>query len=508
MDMLANLALGLETAVSPVNLLYCFLGVFLGTFVGVIPGVGPLAAISMLFPVTFHLDPTSALIMLAGIWYGTTYGGSTAAILLNIPGATSAAVTCLDGYPMSRQGRAGVALLMTTVASFLGGSFGIIILTMFSPIIAKYALAFGPAEYFSLMVLGLVAASTISNASAIKGLSMVVLGMLVATTGMDSQSGVPRFTFGNLDLLDGLGISAMAMGLFGIGEIIASVRNVDTGSVDAKNVTFRSMIPTRDDWGRSWMPMFRSAWVGSFFGALPGTGPSIASVMAYAVEKRISRTPERFGEGAIEGVVAPETANNAADQTAFIPTLTLGIPGSATMALMLGALMVHGINPGPNLIVQQPSLFWGLIMSFWIGNLLLVILNLPLIGLWIRLLLIPYNWMYPAIIIFVCIGAYSVRYVAFDVVMVMAFGALGYILRVFALPAAPLLLGFVLGPLVEQNFRRAMVLARGDFTEILARPVSGVVLGLVALMLVWSAVSAWRRRSADLAPEEMNSRTG
>lgn len=493
MDLLANLALGLETALTPVNLFYCFAGVFLGTFVGVIPGVGPLAAISMLFPITFYLEPTSALIMLAGIYYGTTYGGSTASILLNIPGATSAAVTCLDGYPMAQQGRAGVALFMTTIASFVGGSFGIIVLSLFSPLIAEYALTFGPAEYFALMVLGLVAASTIANASPSKGLSMVVLGMLIATVGTDSQSGIGRFTFGSMSLLEGFGISAMAMGLFGIGEILMSVGVKRNAKIDATSAQMKKMMPKRDDWSRSWKPAIRGSSIGAFFGALPGTGPSIAAFMAYAVEKRVSKTPEKFGTGMIEGVVAPETANNSADQTAFIPTLTLGIPGSATMALMLGALMVHGIQPGPTLIAQQPALFWGLVMSFWIGNLILLVLNLPLIGLWVRLLLIPYHYLYPAILVFVCIGAYSVRANPIDIFMVLGFGVLGYAMRIGNLPAAPLLLGFVLGPLVETQFRRAMVLARGDFGDILTRPIAGTVLAISALMLLWTLYGALRR---------------
>ncbi len=490
MELLANLALGLETAVTPTNLLFCFVGVFLGTFVGVIPGVGPLAAISMLFPITFYLDPTAALIMLAGIYYGTTYGGSTASILLNIPGATSSAVTCLDGHPMAKQGRAGVALFMTTIASFVGGSFGIIILSLFSPLIAKYALTFGPAEYFSLMVLGLIAASTIANASPSKGLAMVVLGMLIATVGTDSQSGVGRFTFGSMSLLEGFGISAMAMGLFGVGEILSSVGATRIAKVDSSSAKFLNMLPTRDDWRRSWMPGLRGSSIGAFIGALPGTGPSIAVFMAYAVEKRISKTPERFGNGAIEGLVAPETANNAADQTAFIPTLTLGIPGSATMALMIGALMIHGIQPGPTLIVEQPSLFWGLVMSFWIGNLLLLVLNLPLIGLWVRLLLIPYHYLYPAILVFLCIGAYSVRANPADVLMILGFGFLGYAIRLADLPAAPLLLGFVLGPLVEMQFRRAMVLARGDFIDVISRPIAGTVIAISAAILIWTLVAA------------------
>ncbi|MDO5528279.1 MAG: tripartite tricarboxylate transporter permease, partial [Paracoccus sp. (in: a-proteobacteria)] len=386
MDIFSNISLGMQTALSFQNLLYCFLGVLLGTLVGVIPGIGHLAAMSLLFPLTFYLDPTTALIMLAGIWYGSSYGGNTASILLNIPGSPANAVTCLDGYPMARQGRGGVALLMTTVASFVGGSIGIILLMTFAPVIAAYALRFGSAEYFSLMVLGLVAASTIADGSAIKGLAMVVLGIMFGTVGADIYTGIPRFSFGVLELTDAINLVALAMGIFGVAEIIASVRKIQVGDIDPESVTFRAMRPKRDDWRRSWFPMGRGSAIGSFFGTLPGTGPSVASFMAYAVEKRVAKEPERFGKGAIEGIMAPESANNSADQTSFIPTLSLGIPGSPTMALMLGALMIHGIAPGPSLVTEQPALFWGLIMSFWIGNVMLVILNVPLIGVWVRLL--------------------------------------------------------------------------------------------------------------------------
>jgi len=327
--------------------------------------------------------------------------------------------------------------------------------------------------------------------------------MLIATVGTDSQSGIGRFTFGSMSLLEGFGISAMAMGLFGIGEILTSVGVTRDAKIDATSAQMKNMMPTRDDWSRSWFPAMRGSSIGAFFGALPGTGPSIAAFMAYAVEKRVSRTPERFGKGAIEGIVAPETANNAADQTAFIPTLTLGIPGSATMALMLGALMVHGIQPGPTLIAEQPALFWGLVMSFWIGNLILLVLNLPLIGLWVRLLLIPYHYLYPAILVFVCIGAYSVRANPADVFMVLGFGVLGYAMRLASLPAAPLLLGFVLGPLVETQFRRAMVLARGDFTAVIERPIAGTVLAIAALMLVWTLASALLRRRRDRVMDDI-----
>lgn len=487
-----NIALGLNTAFSASNLFYCFVGVFLGTVIGVIPGIGALAAISMLFPITFHLDPTSALIMLAGIWYGTSYGGNTASILLNIPGTPANAVTCLDGYPMTKQGRGGVALFMTTVASFVGGSIGIVLMMLFAPTIASYALSFGSADYFALMVLGLVAASTISDGSAVKGLAMVVLGIAFGTVGMDLYTGAERFTFGMLELSDGISLIALAMGLFGLAEIITAIRHIDVGGFDKKTVSFRAMKPTRDDMRRSVGPVLRGTGLGSFFGTLPGTGPSVAAFMAYAVEKRVAKDKSRFGKGAIEGIMAPESANNAADQTSFIPTLALGIPGSPTMALMLGALIIHGITPGPQLMTQEASLFWGLVMSFWIGNVLLVILNVPLIGLWVRLLLIPYHLLYPAVLMFICIGVYTVNNNAFDVWLVVFFGTLGYVMRLLDFSPAPLLLGFVLGPLMEEHFRRAMLISRGDLMTFVERPISGTVLALTALLLIWSAWSAYR----------------
>jgi TctA family transporter len=485
MSYLDNVVLGLETALSWYNLLWCFVGVFLGTLLGVIPGIGVVAAISMLFPLTFQLEPTAALIMLAGIWYGTSYGGSTASILLNIPGSATNAVTCLDGYPMTQQGRGGIALLMTTMASFFGGSVGIILLMGFAGTISSYALKFSSAEYFSLMLLGLIAACNVSSGSVLKGLVMVMLGILFGLVGSDIYTGTRRFDFGILDIADGINLVALAMGLFGVSEVIASVGKVDGKKVDPASVKLSAMKPTKDDVRRSWFPMIRGSMIGSFFGTLPGTGSSIAAFMSYSVEKRVSKNPERFGNGAIEGVMAPESANNAADQTSFIPTLALGIPGSATMALMLGALMIHGISPGPQLMAEQPSLFWGLVMSFWIGNVLLVILNVPLIGVWVRLLMVPYNWLFPAVLMFVCIGTYSVSNSAFDVLLVVMFGAIGYAMRVFGFPAAPMLLGFVLGPMLEQHFRRAMLVSRGDFGTFIDRPISAAVLAVAAVILLW-----------------------
>ncbi|ARQ01367.1 tripartite tricarboxylate transporter permease [Pseudorhodoplanes sinuspersici] len=491
-----NLTIGLTVAFSLSNLFYCFVGVLLGTLVGVLPGIGALAAISLLLPITFHLDATSAIVMLAGVFYGASYGGSTASILLNLPGTPSAAVACLDGYPMAKQGRAGVALLMTTVASFIGGSIGIVVMMLLSPLIVSAALKFGPAEYFSMMVLGLVAASTISSGSALKGIAMVVLGILLGTAGSDLETGAGRFTFDIPELYDGVSLVVVAMGLFGVSEVIASIRTIRRGEIDRKSITFRSMIPTRDEVRRSWMPILRGTGLGSFFGALPGTGGVIASFMAYAIEKKIARDPSRFGKGAIEGITAPEAANNAADQTAFIPTMTLGIPGNVVMALMLGALTIHGIVPGPQLMAKHPDMFWGLVMSFWIGNVLLVILNVPLIGLWIRLLVIPYHLLYPAILMFVCIGVYSINNSPSDVVMVMVFGGLGYAMRLVDFQPAPLLLGFVLGPLMEENLRRTLLISRGDFMVFLERPISATVMAITAALLAWAAFGALRRRPA------------
>lgn len=488
----ANLMIGIETALSPTNLLYCFLGVFLGTLVGVLPGIGALAAISMLFPLTFYLEPTTALIMLAGIWYGASYGGSTAAILLNLPGTPSSAITCLDGYPMAKNGRAGVALMMTTLASFFGGSVAIAMMMLFSPIIAHYALQFGSPEYFALMLLGLVAASSISVGSPVKSMAAIVIGILLGTIGIDIYTGGNRYTFGILPLSDGLSLVALAMGLFGVAEVISSVRTLGNDYRPKPRITLRSMIPTRDDLKRSIMPASRGSMVGVLFGALPGTGPTIASFMAYALEKRFSREPERFGKGAIEGVVAPESANNAADQAAFIPTMTLGIPGSATMAIMLGALLIQGITPGPALITQRPDIFWGLVMSFWIGNLLLVIINVPLIGIWVRLLTIPYHLLFPAVLMFVCIGVFSVNLSVFDVWVVLIFGAVGYAMRIVGMPTAPLILGFVLGPMMEEHFRRAMILSRGDITTFITGPINGFLMSVTCLLLFWSIYAELR----------------
>jgi putative tricarboxylic transport membrane protein len=503
MDILNGLLLGLESALQPVTLLYCFIGVFLGTLIGVLPGIGPLAAISLLLPITYHIPPTAAIVMLAGVYYGAQYGGSTASILLNLPGTPSSAVACLDGYPMAKQGRAGVALFMTTIASFVGSMLGILVLVLFSPAIAEMGLQFGAAEYFSMMMVGLIAASALASGSPAKALSMVVLGLLLGTVGTDVNSGQARFDFGISELMDGINLVALAMGMFGIAEVISSINKKREGEVK-ENITMRSMTPTGKDMKESVMPMLRGTGIGSFFGALPGTGASIAAFMSYAVEKKIAKDPSRFGNGAIEGITAPEAANNAAAQTAFVPTLSLGIPGDAVMALMLGALIIHGIQPGPMLMSQQPELFWGLIVSFGIGNIMLMVLNLPMIGLWVAILRIPYRVLYPAILVFISLGVYSVNNNTFDILMVATIGTLGYMLSVLRFEAAPLLLGFVLGPLMEENLRRALLLSRGDMYTFIDRPISAGFLAFGAAMLLWSAWSSMRsfmregERAADI----------
>lgn len=507
MQMLSDLSLGFATAFTLQNLLYCFGGVFLGTFIGVLPGIGSIAAISLLLPVTFYLEPTTALVMLAGVYYGAEYGGSTSAILLNLPGTPSSAVACLDGYPMSQQGRAGVALFMTTISSFVGGIVGIVVLMAAGPLLASVALTFGPAEYFAILVLGLIAAATIAQGSAIKGIAMVVLGVALGTVGIDVHTGTPRFTFGFSQLNDGVNLIALAMGLFGVTEVIASIRQ-RTDTKRAKKISLRSMFPDKKDWRLSALPILRGTGVGVIFGTLPGTGQTMSSFMTYALEKRLARDPSRFGKGAVEGVAAPEAANNASSQTAFIPTLTLGIPGSASMALILGAMMIHGITPGPVMVERHPEVFWGLIASFFIGNALLVLLNIPLIGLWVRLLRIPYHFLFPLIIVLICIGTYSVNNSVFDVVLVFVIGAIGYVLRLWGFQPAPLVIGFILGPMIEENFRRVLTISSGDLSAVVMRPISGTMLALSALLLVWGIWSSLRRgtpQQSELKPQAVSS---
>ena len=502
LDLINNMMMGFDVALSPSALLACFIGVTLGTFLGILPGIGPLAGISLLLPLTFTQTPVDAIVMLAGIYYGAMYGSSTAAILLHIPGTVAAAVVCIDGYPMARQGRAGVALAITTFASFIGGCFAIILMMVFALPLTTIASSFGSVEYFSMTVLALVAASTMSPGSPIKGVAMVVVGLLLGMVGTDVNSGYARYTFGVAELLDGVNLVVLAMGMFGVAEVFHSFaqQRSDPKGVGKVDLSWRALMPTRQDWKDSTMPTVRGTMIGSGIGILPGTGAAIASFIAYAVERRVSKTPERFGKGAIEGIVAPEAANNAATQASFIPTMSLGIPGSVVMALMLGALLIHGVQPGPLLLNRHPELFWGLVASFWIGNVMLLVLNLPLIGLWVRLLTIPYHILYPGILFFICIGAYASNNNVFDVYLVIFFGVLGYLMRILQLPAAPALLGLVLGPLMEEHFRRALLLSRGDATVFVTQPISGAMLALTVLMLVLTIRSFFRnRRSVEAA---------
>lgn len=495
MGLMDGLWIGVQTALSLEGLLFCLAGVVMGTFIGVLPGVGPLATIAILLPLTFNAEPQFALIMLSGIYYGAQYGGSTASILLNLPGTATNAVTCLDGYPMAQQGRAGVALFLTKMASFTGSFLGVLLIGGFAPILAAFALEFSAADYFSLMLLGLVAAAMISRGSPLLSIAMVFIGLVLGLVGVDVNTAEFRFTYGSIELADGIHLVVVATGMFGVAEIISNAGSIAKAQVSKADLKFRNMLPTRDDFRRIWKPILRGTGVGSGFGILPGTGSTIASFVAYALETKITKTPERFGKGAVEGVVAPESANNAAAQTAFIPTLTLGVPGDAVMALMLGALMIHGLIPGPTLITEHPQIFWGLVVSFLIGNLILVIVNLPLIGVWVRLLSIPYVVLYPSILVFICIGVYSIRNSSFDVLCMLAFGVVGYLMRLLRFQPAPLLLGLVLGPLMEENFRRAMLLSRGSLATFLERPISLIFILVTVGFLVASFVRYYRSKS-------------
>jgi TctA family transporter len=503
MATISNVILGLETALSFSNLIYCFLGVVVGMATGIIPGIGPLTAISVLFPLTFYLSPTTALIMLGGIWYGAGYGGRITSILLNIPGEPIHAVMCQDGYPMARQGRAGVALLITALSAFVGGSIGILLLMLFGPVVANFALQFGAPEYFALMLFGLVIASTISQGSPIKGLAMVALGLMFGSVGTDIYTGVPRFTFGLPEMTKSISLIALAMGVYGITEIITSLQEAHGSGISMKETKDLSARPNKDDMRRFWPPTLRGSALGSSLGMLPGAGALVATFMSYAVEKRFARNPERLGKGAIEGIVAPEAAAGSAEMTGFIPTLTLGIPSTPSMVLMAGALIVQGITPGPALMNQHPELFWGVIMSFWIGNLMLLILNIPMIGLWVRMLQIPYHYLFPSILVFICIGSYVESFSAFDVWMTVLFGLIGWLLRIASLPVAPMLLGFVLGPQMEDNFRRTMLLSDGDLMIFVQRPITCVLVVITCAVIpfiIWSIVIESRGAQRTPAP--------
>ncbi len=482
-QLFSNLAIGFAAAATIDNLMYCFIGVLLGTLIGVLPGIGPLATIAMLLPVTYKMtDPASALIMLAGIYYGAQYGGSTTAILVNLPGEASSVVTALDGYQMARNGRPGPALAIAAIGSFFAGSVATFLLAAFAPPLSEVAFKFGPAEYFSLMVLGLIAAVVLAHGSIIKALAMVVFGLLVGMIGTDVNSGVARFSFEIPELSDGIEFTVIAMGLFGFGEIIANLEQRENREVFVKKVG--KLMPSAQEFKQSAAPIVRGTFIGSLLGILPGGGAVLASFSSYAIEKKLSKTPERFGKGAIEGVAGPESANNAGAQTSFIPMLTLGIPTTPVMALMVAAMMIHNIQPGPQVMTSNPTLFWGLITSMWIGNLMLVILNLPLVGLWIRLLSVPYRVLYPAILLFCVIGAYSMNNNVFDVFMTIPFAILGYVFKKLDCEPAPMLLGVVLGKLMEEYLRRTMTISRGDGTVFFTRPLSLTLLIMAAILLV------------------------
>ena len=493
MELIHNLMLGFGVALSWGNLWYCFIGVMLGTLIGVLPGIGPIATIAMLLPATFVLPPVSALIMLAGIYYGAQYGGSTTAILVNIPGEVSSVVTCLDGYQMARQGHAGKALGVAALGSFFAGTVATFLIAGFAPPLAELALKFGPADYCSLMVLGLIAAVVLAHGSLIKAIAMIVLGLLMGIIGTDVNSGVARYSFNIPELIDGVGIGTVAMGMFGFSEIIRNLEQGEQREVFVKNVT--GLWPNWKDIKQCAWPTIRGTMLGSFLGILPGGGPVLGSFSAYTLEKKIAKDPSRFGKGAIEGVAAPESANNAAAQTSFIPLLTLGIPSNPVMALMIGAMIIHGIQPGPQIMTAKPELFWGMIASMWVGNLMLVVLNLPMIGIWVKLLTVKYDYLFPAILIFCCIGVYSLSNAWMDVLLAALFGFIGYVFIKLDTEPAPLLLGFVLGPMMEENLRRALLLSRGDPAVFVTRPISLTLLVIsAALIALVMAPSISRKR--------------
>jgi putative tricarboxylic transport membrane protein len=496
MELFEHLIFGFSVALSLQNLFYCLIGVVVGTLIGVLPGIGPLATIAMLLPLTFNVPPVAALIMLAGIYYGAQYGGSTTAILVNLPGETSSVVTCLDGYQMARQGRAGPALAIAAIGSFFAGTVCTLAVAMFGPPLAALAMQFGAPEYFSLMLMGLVTAAVLAHGDMSKSLAMVVLGLLFGIVGSDVSSGVKRFTFGVFELADGIGFVVIAVGVFAVGEIMSNLSDPEEREVFTSGV--KNLFPTREDLRQSWGAIVRGTALGGFFGVLPGTTPSIASFSSYMLEKKLARDPSRFGRGAIEGVAGPEAANNADAQCKFIPMLTLGIPASGTMALMLGALMIHGISPGPGVMTEKPDLFWGLVASMWIGNFMLVVLNLPLVGLWVTLLRVPYRLLFPAIMVFSAVGIYSTSNVSFDIYLTALFGILGIVWRLLECSPVPMLLGFVLGPMMEENLRRALQVSHGDPSVFVTRPISLAFVLATALIVVVMVMPALRKRRADI----------
>ncbi|MEI6768846.1 MAG: tripartite tricarboxylate transporter permease [Betaproteobacteria bacterium] len=503
MDLFSNLALGFSVAATPLNLVYCFIGCLLGTLIGVLPGVGPVATIAMLLPATYALPPVAALIMLAGIYYGAQYGGSTTAILVNLPGEASSVVTTIDGYQMARRGRAGPALAAAGLGSFFAGCVGTLILAAFAPPLTELAFKFGPAEYFSLMVLGLIGAVVLASGSLIKAIAMIILGLLMGLIGTDVNSGVARFSLDIPELTDGVGFVVIAMGVFGYGEIISNLSlPEDEREVFTSGVT--GLFPTAEDFKNMIPAVLRGTALGSILGVLPGGGALLAAFAAYTVEKKTKLRPGEvpFGQGNIRGVAAPESANNAGAQTSFIPLLTLGIPPNAVMALMVGAMTIHNVQPGPQVMTSNPELFWGLIASMWLGNLMLIILNLPLIGMWIKLLTVPYRFLFPAIILFCAVGVYSTNNNSFDIWMVAVFGFIGYLFVKLGCEPQPLLLGFILGPMMEENLRRALLLSRGDWTVFVTRPLSGSLLFVALILLVVVLLPSVKSKREEAFVEE------
>jgi TctA family transporter len=500
MALLHDLAVGFAVALTPANLLFALAGALIGTLIGVLPGIGPIATVAMLLPLTFHLEPTSGLIMLAGIFYGAQYGGSTAAILVNLPGETSAVVTCIDGHQMARQGRAGAALATAALASFFAGSVATALIATFAPPLAKVGQSFGAPEYFSLMVLGLIAAVVLAHGSVIKAVAMIILGLLLGLVGTDGNTGGTRFTLDIIELTDGIDVATLAIGIFGIGEIIDNLtRPGERRALVAQKIT--RLWPTGEDFRRAWPAALRGTGIGSLLGVLPGGGATLSAFAAYALEKKVANDPSRFGHGAVEGVAGPESANNAGAQTSFIPMLTLGIPGNAVMALMIGALTIHGIQPGPQIMTERPAMFWGMIASMWVGNLMLVIINLPMIGIWVQLLKVPYRFLYLAILLFCAIGVYTVSNSPAAVLLAATFGVLGYVFIRLDCEPAPLILGFVLGPLMEDNLRRAMRISSGDPMIFLNRPISLGLLIAAVLLCILVAMPAIRSKREEAFQE-------
>ncbi len=494
MDVLGSLGQGFAIALTPVNLLYGFIGAVLGTAIGVLPGLGPSATIALLLPITYKIPPVSAVIMLAGIYYGAMFGGSTTSILLNIPGENASVVTCIDGYQMARQGRAGPALGICAIGSFFGGIVSVLMLVFIAPILSNFAIKFGPPEYASLLLLGLLMAVYLSSGSALKGLMMMSVGVILGMVGQDLAYGMDRFTFGSDQLLNGLDFVPVAMGLFGISEVLMNLEEPEVR--DIFKTSLKGVFPNLDDWRRSWAPMVRSAFLGAVMGVLPGGGPIMSSFASYAIEKRISKHPEQFGKGAIEGVVAPETANNAGSTSSFIPLMTLGVPTNAAIAMIFVAMMIHGIRPGPLLLQEHPDMFWGVVTSMYVGNVMLLALNLPLIGIWDQVLRVPYRILCPLILLFCLIGSYSLNNSTVEVLFMIAFGAMGYLMRKFGYEGAPLILAYVLGPLLENALRQSLLISKGSFLIFVSRPISSVALAFALLVLLSNIFPYFKKQRA------------